>query len=190
MNLEKTALLIIDVQEVLDDPAMGTLNNPEAEANILHLLKHWRAHKLPLFFVKYLSPRKASPFHPGSPGTAIKASVAPLPGESLVAKHFESAFMKTGLEEKLRKEGIQALIFVGFYTDQCVAASSKVANNLGFRVHVVADATGTIGCTGHGGRFFTADETHALALGGLERDGITIIKTGELLTRVHGQNAP
>jgi nicotinamidase-related amidase len=123
--LEKAALIVIDVQEVLDDPDQGELNNPEAEENIVKLLQRWRKERLPVFHVQYISPREKSPFHKDAPGTGIKESVKPLPGEPLIVKHFESAFMKTNLEERLKKANLQTLIFVGFYTDQCVAATVK-----------------------------------------------------------------
>jgi len=38
-----TALLIIDVQEGLDDPAYGARNNPAAETRMAQLLAAWRA---------------------------------------------------------------------------------------------------------------------------------------------------
>ena len=35
---DKTALIIIDVQDGLDDPRLGKRNNPDAESNIARLL--------------------------------------------------------------------------------------------------------------------------------------------------------
>jgi len=177
----KAALIVIDVQEVVDDPDQGELNNPGAEENIVKLLGRWRRERLPIFHVQYISPREKSPFHKDAPGTGIKESVKPLPGEPLIVKHFESAFMKTDLEERLKKENLHTLIFVGFYTDQCMAATVKVANNLGFKVIVAADATAATGCQGYNGKFYKAEDIHQLALGSLQRDGISIIQSAELL---------
>ncbi len=183
MILENAALIIIDVQEVLNDPAQGKLNNPEAEKNIVKLLSHWRKKCQPLFHVQYISPRQASPFHLNAAGTNIKESVQPGPGETIIVKHFETAFMKTDLEERLSKANIKTLIFVGFYTDQCVASTAKVANNLGFKVCVVADATGTTGYRSYDGKFYLAEDIHQLTLGSLQRDGITILHTRDLLKK-------
>jgi nicotinamidase-related amidase len=177
----KAALIVIDVQEVLDDPNQGELNNPKAGENIVKLLERWRKKRLPVFHVQYISPREQSPFYKNAPGTGIKESVKPLPGEPLIVKHFESAFVKTDLEERLKKANLQTLIFVGFYTDQCVASTVKVANNLGFNVFVVADATAAAGCKGYNGKFYEAEDIHQMTLGSLQRDGISIIKSAELL---------
>jgi nicotinamidase-related amidase len=178
---KKAALIVIDVQEVLDDTNQGELNNPKAEENIVKLLERWRRDRLPIFHVKYISPREKSPFHKDAPGTGIKESVKPLPGEPLIVKHFESAFVKTDLEERLKKANLQTLIFVGFYTDQCIAATVKVANNLGFRVFVAADGTAATGCRGYNGKFYKAEDIHQVTLGSLRRDGISIIESTELL---------
>jgi nicotinamidase-related amidase len=174
-------LIVIDVQEVVDDPTQGELNNPEAVGNIVKLLERWRKERLPIFHVQYISPRMKSPFHKDAPGTGIKESVKPLPGEPLIVKHFESAFMKTDLEERLKKANLQTLIFVGFYTDQCVASTVKVANNLGFKVFVAADATAAAGCRGYNGKFYKAEDIQQMTLGSLQRDDITIIGIAELL---------
>ncbi len=175
------ALIIVDVQEVLDDPSQGELNNPNAEHNIIKLLERWRSDELPVFHLQYISPRKASPFHKDSPYSGIKQSVKPLPGEPVIIKHFESAFMKTDLEERLKKAGLHTLVFAGFYTDQCMAATVKTANNLGFNVYVVSDAAATTGCKGYNGKFYQAEDIHQLTLGSLQRDGISIIDTVGLL---------
>jgi len=50
------ALLVIDVQKAIDEPywaAEGPRNNPDAEANIARLLKHWRETRRPLFHVRH-----------------------------------------------------------------------------------------------------------------------------------------
>jgi len=174
-------LIVIDVQEVLDDPQTGPLNNPQAEANIVQLLAHWRNKGWRIFHVRYLSTRKDSPFYITAPGTAIKETVKPMEGEPIVIKHFESAFMRTNLEELLHEANLHSLIFTGFYSDQCVASTVKVANNLGFQVSIVADATATTDCPGFNGKTYKAEDIHQLTLGSLERDGVNILHTGDLL---------
>lgn len=178
---QNAALIVIDVQEALDHCEDGPLNNPEAEHNILKLIEMWRTEKRPLFFVQYHSPRPQSPFNKDAPYGKLKEPFRPLPGESLIIKQFENAFMQTTLETQLRERNIRTLIFTGFFTDQCVASSAKVANNLGFHVMVLADGTGTTGCTGHDGKKYQAEDIHQLTLGGLQRDDITIMETSHIL---------
>jgi len=179
---KNAALIVMDVQEASAAPSDGELNNPGAEQNIAALIRRWRRDGLPLFFVKYLSPREASPFHKDAPGSKLRESCTSLPGEPVVIKHFESAFMKTDLEERLRAAGLNTLILTGFYTDQCVAVSAKVANNLGFEVVVVSDGTATTGCPGYNNTFYRGEDIHQLTLGSLKRDGITIAESAALIS--------
>jgi nicotinamidase-related amidase len=182
VKAKNAALIIVDVQEASVIPAEGQLSNPAAERNIAALICRWRRDGLPLFFVKYLSPRKASPFHEDSPGSRLRESCAPLPGETVIVKHFESAFMKTDLEARLNEAKLHTLIFTGFYTDQCIAVTSKVANNLGFEVIVVSDGTATTGCPGYiNDKYYEGVDIHQQTLGSLKRDGISIIETSDLL---------
>jgi len=45
-----------------------------------------------------------------------------------------------------------------------VAATVKVANNLGFKVYVAADATAAPGCQGYNGKFYKAEDIHQPSL--------------------------
>jgi nicotinamidase-related amidase len=178
---KNTALLVVDVQQALDYSEDGPMNKGEkAEENIGLLVKKWRKENRPLFFVQYLSPRPGSPFHKDAPHSGLKPVATPLSGEPHVIKHFESVFMRTDLEEQLKQQGIHTLIFTGFYTDQCIAASAKVANNLGFNVIVAADASATTRCKGYNGKVYQAEDIHQLTLGALQRDGITVMETEKL----------
>ncbi len=99
---EKTALIVIDVQEGFEDPSWGERNNPQAEWNISELLSFWRKNERPVFHVRHLSLEKDSPLAPDGPGAKIKNIVRPEKGEPLVEKNVNSAFMGTNLEERLR----------------------------------------------------------------------------------------
>lgn len=87
------ALLLIDVQLGLDDPAWGRRNNPGAERNMAALLAAWRASGRPVIHVQHMSRRPDSPLRPGLPGNALKPEVAPADGEPLFRKDVNSAFM-------------------------------------------------------------------------------------------------
>lgn len=182
VKAKNAALIVLDVQEASAAPSDGELSNPAAEGNISALIRRWRRDGLPLFFVKYLSPRKASPFHEDSPGSKLRESCTPLPGEPVIIKHFESAFMKTDFESRLREAKLHTLIFTGFYSDQCVAVTAKVANNLGFEVIVVSDGTAATGCPGYNNdKYYEGVDIHQLTLGSLNRDGITVVESSALL---------
>lgn len=178
---ENTALIIIDVQKAMDEPTMGERNNPQAEDNIAKILKAWRKTGRPLFHIRHISRRDGSPYNEGKPGSEIKDFAKPLPGEPLLTKNFQSAFLGTGFEEKLQKTNAETLICMGFFTDQCVASTVEVANNALYKVYLVADACGTIDCMGYNGKLYKAEDIHMQMLGNLQRDGVTIIETEELV---------
>ncbi len=77
----RTALLVIDVQQGLDDPRFGERNNPDAEKRIADLLAAWRASDRPVIHVQHLSLEPQSPLREDRPGHALKVEVTPKPDE-------------------------------------------------------------------------------------------------------------
>ena len=75
---------------------------------------------------------------PGTWGAEFHG-VAPAPGEAIVDKHCYSAFIGTGLGERLAARGIRTLVFAGVQTNVCVETSLRDAYSLGFHVAAAAD---------------------------------------------------
>lgn len=128
------ALLIIDLQKAIDDPRWsedGPRNNSEAEANIAGLLASWRAAGRPIFHIRHNSTEPQSAYRPGQPGNDFKAEALPLPGETVIAKRTNSAFIGTDLESRLRGAGIRALVIAGVITND-KAEIQKCHNCRGF----------------------------------------------------------
>ena len=73
--MSKPALLLIDVQMGLDDPVLGTRNNPDAEANMARLLAAWRRAERPIVHIQHDSLEPHSPLRPELPGHALKPEV-------------------------------------------------------------------------------------------------------------------
>ena len=178
---DKTALLIIDVQEGLDEPRLGTRNNPDAESNMARLLAEWRARQRPIFHVQHLSTEPDSPLRPELPGKAIKDEVAPLGDEPVIEKQVNSAFIGTDLRQRLQAAGIESLVIIGLTTDHCVSSTTRMAGDLGFRVIVVADATAAHERRSYDGRHHSAETVHELALANLHQEFATILSTDQVL---------
>lgn len=178
---DKTALIIIDVQDGLDDPRYGKRSNPDAESNMARLLAAWREKKRPIFHIQHMSTHPNSPLRPELPGNAIKRIVAPQGDEPVIQKTVNNAFVGTGLEDRLRKEGIQSVVLVGLTTEHCVSATARMAGDLGFTTFVVADAVASHGHTGYDGTHYPAETVHAISLVSLQNEFATILKTDQLL---------
>jgi nicotinamidase-related amidase len=180
---ENAVLLIVDVQEGLDDPVWGARSTPTAEQNMARLLQSWRRAGRPIIHVQHLSQIPTSPLRPDRPGVKIKDVVMPLPGEPLIQKQTNSAFIGTDLEQRLRRNGLDTLVIVGLTTPHCVSTTARMSANLGFRTLIVADATAAHELTGHDGRFYTAQEVHDHALAALNNEFAEIVDTEELISQ-------
>jgi nicotinamidase-related amidase len=137
--------------------------------------------------VRHDSTDPTSPFRPNQPGNAIKALVAPLPGEWLIVKHVNSAFIGTDLEARLRDAGIATLVLSGEATNYCVETTARMAGNLGFATYVVDDATAAWDVTAPDGRHFCAADVHAMTLANLHEEFAIITTTDEVIASLNGQ---
>ena len=181
--MNNTALLIIDVQKGLDDPALGrNRNNPQAEANMALLLSEWRRRNRPVIHVRHCSVEPHSPLRPGLPGHAFKEEVLPLAGEKQFDKSGNSAFVGTALTDHLRGREISSLVVVGLTTDHCVSATTRNAADLGFEVTLVSDATATYERQDHEGVIHPAEVVHKVNLASLKGEFCGIRCTDELLS--------
>ena len=181
-----TVLVLIDVQEGFENPKWGSRNNPNAEANMHRLLEAWRAANLPVVHIRHASRSAESPLAPNQPGFEFKQEVAPLPGEPIIVKDVNSAFIGTNLEAWLRERGLGSLVLAGLTTNHCVSTTARMAGNLGFDTWVVADGTATFDRTDHTGRTFSAQELHDAALASLHGEFATVTTTDELLAQLEG----
>jgi len=179
------ALLVIDVQKAIDDPSWGSdRNNPHAEAMMARLLDHWRSSGWPIFHIRHASTEPGSTYRPEGAGFAFKDEVQPLPGERVIEKSTNSAFIGTNLEQLLRNAGIDSVVITGVITNNSVEATARMAGNLGFATYVVADATATFGRRDYDGRWRTSAEVHAMSLANLDGEYARVITAGELLVRL------
>ncbi len=182
--MDQAALLIIDVQKGMDDPARRPRNNPDAEQNIARLLDEWRAAGKLVVHVQHDSLNPDSVFVAGKPGFPIKNLVAPLPGEPWIIKHHHSAFIGTDLEDLLREAGISTVVVTGLVANHCVETTARMANNLGFDVYLPRDATASWDNVGPDGTYFKAEDIYQITLMNLHTEFATITTTGEVMQAI------
>lgn len=179
-----TALLIVDLQMAIDDPRwsrIGPRNNPQAEANVAALLAAWRRQGWPIVHIRHDSTEPESTYRPSGPGHAFKEEAMPLPGETVIGKRVNSAFIGTGLDDWLRARGIGTLVVAGVITNNSVEATVRMAGNLGYDVRLVADACFTFARKDRSGRLRTAEEVHDLSLANMDGEYATVVETAEVL---------
>lgn len=184
---DDAALLVIDVQEGVDDLAYyggpdGRRNNPDAEQHMLDLLAAWRAHGLPVFFSLHDSREQGSPLKLSLPTGASKPGFEPRPGDGVVTKDVNSAFIGTDLEIQLRRAGIGRLAIVGFYTNMCVETTTRQAGNLGFDTYLGHDGCAATNRVGPDGVDRDPELVHDMTLANLHGEFCTAVTTADLVS--------
>ena len=128
---QKTALLLIDIQEFYFPGGKMQLENPEqAGMNAGLVLEQFRSREYPVYHVR----------HNFEPGGNIHEYVKPQEGERVFSKDEVNAFLKSGLLEALRADSIEALVLCGMQTHMCLEAATRAGHDLGFECIVVQDA--------------------------------------------------
>jgi nicotinamidase-related amidase len=185
MKIEKNAvLLVIDVQKGMDDPRLGQRNNPGAEKNIERLLQTWRSSGRPIIHVQHDSTSANSPFRPGLPGNEVKPEAQPLRGEPVVRKCVSSAFIGTDLEQRLREAQQETLVVVGMMAEFCVNTTVRMAENLGFNVLVVGDATAAWEHESIDGSRLSAEEVYRVVMATLHNEFGQVVTTDAVLAAI------
>lgn len=175
------ALIIIDMQRGIADPALGRRNNPDAEDNVARLLFAWRDARRPIVHVRHISRSPRSVFWPGQEGAEFQDRFQPRAEEHVVEKNVPDAFINTGLERWLRVRDIRKVAIVGVITNNSIEATARTSGNLGFDTVVVSDATYTFDKADFAGTLRTAEDVHAMSLANLQSEYASIATTLELL---------
>jgi nicotinamidase-related amidase len=180
----KTALLLIDIQnDYFPDGKMELEGAPEAAAQARRLLDRFRELDWPTVHIQHIATRPGSTFFlADTDGAAIHASILPLPGETVIVKHFPNSFRETNLLEHLQGLGIERLVICGMMTHMCVDAAVRATADLGFQVLVAADACATRALT-HAETTVPAAHVQAALLAAFKAYG-QVLGTEEILAHI------
>jgi nicotinamidase-related amidase len=99
--------------------------------------------------------------------------VRPTEGEIVLPKTCSSFFTGTAIDRILRNIGIENVIIVGFYTEQCITTTARDAADTGYYVYVVNDAVAA-----------TTVEVHDAALRAIEDRYAKILSTDKILDKI------
>ncbi len=181
------ALVIVDIQNDYFPGGANPLEGPEeAAAAASKLLDAFRASGEPVIHVQHVWDEPDAPFmRPGTPGVEIYHTLAPKPGERVIAKAYPNGFRETTLENDLRALGADEIVVCGMMTSMCVDATARAAFDLDFTVSVAHDACATCDLE-FGGDVVPARMVHAAFLAALADGYATVVDADRLLSPASG----
>ena len=147
-NPEVAALLVIDMQNYFSAMARPILQN------LLATIRLCRRASIPVIFTRH-SHKSPSDYgmldewwnsdliFDGTPESQLMPELDRLDEDHVVEKNTYGAFHGTGLEDYLKKRGVQEVIVTGVMTNLCCETTAREAFVRGFRVFFSTDATAT-----------------------------------------------
>lgn len=137
--MKKTALLVIDVQNILVSEKPFAVN--EIIQNIKTLITASRENNIEVIYVQHCG-KEGSGIEKNSIGWQIYDEIKPNPDEKVILKNYNSSFKETDLYDYLKTQEIDELIITGMQTEYCIDTSIKVAFEFGFKI-IIPEKTNT-----------------------------------------------
>ncbi len=132
-NREKTALLVVDVQNGVME---GAHERDAVVGNVAGLVEQARRERVPVVWVQHSDEQLAR----GSENWRIVPELVPGDAEPLVEKSYGDAFEDTALETVLSGLAVGRLVVVGAQTDACIRSTLHGALVRGYDATLVSDA--------------------------------------------------
>ena len=130
------ALVIIDVQaNLFDEPSAYRID--EVAALLDRKAAEARADGAPVIFIQHEEPD--CEWERGTPGWEFHPSLAPRPGDTVVAKSFCDGFRDTDLAATVQRLGVDGIVVGGYASDFCVDTTVRAAASRGIPTTVIAD---------------------------------------------------
>lgn len=139
------ALIVIDLQKGI--LPLAREQSAEVVAKSARLAEAFRKRGLPVVLVNVAGPAPGRTSTPRPNFASFPADFAELvpelnaqPGDIFITKHGFGAFLRTGLDEELKKRSVTQVIFCGVSTSIGVESSARSAYDLGYNVAFATDA--------------------------------------------------
>ena len=141
----KTGLILVDIQNDYFPGGKMTLAGMDAAAeNAGKLLDYYRVNNRPTFHVQHISNYEGATFFlPDTKGAELNPTIAPLPEEIIIQKHFPNSFRETALLDALNKAELEQVVICGAMSHMCIDATTRAAADLGFSCVLIHDACAT-----------------------------------------------
>ena len=153
----RTALLVIDIQREYFDPDGPAFVEHAADivANVNLLIDAFRAHRLPIVFMKhehrpdgsdagrmgdFSAPDEDDSFVAGTPRVELIGELHVRPDDIVVVKRRYSSFLGTDLEAILRTASVRSVVICGLMTSFCCETTARDAHGRDYEGLFVADA--------------------------------------------------
>lgn len=138
--MKNIGLLVVDMQEALvkEKP----YNDEITINNIKLLINKCRENNVEVIYVRH-DGGKGDELEYGAEGWQIHSKIAPVEGEKIVEKRFNSSFRNTDLREYLIERNIATIILVGMQTEYCFDATCKVGFEYGYNLIIPEGANTT-----------------------------------------------
>lgn len=133
--MQRTALVVIDVQMAMFTADEKPHRGEETVANICSLLDKAREKGIPAVFVQHDG--KGMP--KGTAGWQLHPALVPREKEYHAYKQTRDSFHQTELDGILKSLGVDTLIFCGLQTEYCVNATCSRAYTLGYQAYLASD---------------------------------------------------
>ncbi|WP_313615646.1 isochorismatase family protein [Agrobacterium sp.] len=156
MSHEKTALLVIDVQEsfrhapYFEESGLNTYLSAQQK-----LIDGANAAGIPVVQIFHVDGDRAFAEENGFVRTLDGIQIKPA---VTVRKNRHSAFVGTQLDTWLKDNGITRLIVSGIRTEQCCETTTRHGSDIGYSVDYVTEATLTFPMTHASGEVFSAEQ--------------------------------
>jgi nicotinamidase-related amidase len=181
-DLDRYALVVVDVQQGFYDPWWGERNNPDCDVNIESLAGSWSAAGRPVVYVQHASDNPESPLHPFSDGHALKPYLLEADPDLVLTKRVNSSFHGSpDLDAWLRERDLAGIVVCGITTNHCCETTARVGGNLGYDVLFALDATHTFDRESPDGRRMTAEELARATATNLHGEFASVVATADLL---------